>query len=103
MARTQARRRLRWSSFSEKTFWLLVSSARMSFLCHPGGRMVRPRPHSGAHSVPRAASRGQPGAQGRQGGRRPHRAACLMGSPGQPPHSAPAGSQDVAGDAAGGA
>lgn len=32
MAWTQASRRLRWSSFSEKTFWLLVSSARISFL-----------------------------------------------------------------------
>lgn len=59
MAWTQARRRLRWSSFSEKTFWLLVNSARMSFLWHQGEkRTIRTWPHAQTHPVSPQAVQG---------------------------------------------
>lgn len=61
MAWTQARRRLRWSSFSEKTFWLLVNSARMSFLCHPRRKEDQTHP-----AFPRQPSQGPTDACGRQ-------------------------------------
>lgn len=67
MAWTQARRRLKWSSFSEKTFWLLVNSARMSFLCHPRRKDDQDMaPHPDPPCLPRQPRGGPTGARGRQ-------------------------------------
>lgn len=92
MAWTQARRRLRWSSFSEKTFWLLVNSARMSFLCHPRRKEDQTHP-----AFPRQPSQGPTGACGwSRGSGRPGStllmppASVPLSKPSKPPNRAAA-------------